>query len=185
MTIYERALELIPDGTAIGLGSGRAAWAFVRLLGERIGRIHAESWRVTYAGLVSARYLAGLDEHTLGERWRSRLRAPRGDEEVLVAELDGQVAGFALRLPTCLLPAARPAAAPAAGGSPAGARPADSSIEPMISASTGGGLPGNHAAATGTNRARGRVKIAVSGRIVQSDCIRHFTPGSFHDALKE
>jgi ribose 5-phosphate isomerase A len=36
MTIYERALELIPDQSAIGLGSGRAAWAFVELLGERI-----------------------------------------------------------------------------------------------------------------------------------------------------
>jgi len=37
VTIYERALELVPDGAAIGLGSGRAAWAFVALLGERIG----------------------------------------------------------------------------------------------------------------------------------------------------
>jgi ribose 5-phosphate isomerase A len=36
MTIYEKALELVPDGCAIGLGSGRAAWAFVELLGERI-----------------------------------------------------------------------------------------------------------------------------------------------------
>lgn len=36
MTIYERALDLVPDGAVIGLGSGRAAWAFVALLGERI-----------------------------------------------------------------------------------------------------------------------------------------------------
>jgi ribose 5-phosphate isomerase A len=36
MTIYERALELVPTGTVIGLGSGRAAWAFVALLGERV-----------------------------------------------------------------------------------------------------------------------------------------------------
>src|SRR5260221_268495 len=36
MTIYERALEMVPDGTAIGLGSGRAAWAFVERLGARI-----------------------------------------------------------------------------------------------------------------------------------------------------
>lgn len=42
MTIYERALELVPDGSAIGLGSGRAAWSFVRLLGEavRAGRLN-------------------------------------------------------------------------------------------------------------------------------------------------
>jgi ribose 5-phosphate isomerase A len=36
MTIYERALELVPDGSVIGLGSGRAAWAFVDRLGERV-----------------------------------------------------------------------------------------------------------------------------------------------------
>jgi ribose 5-phosphate isomerase A len=41
VTIYERALELVPDGAAIGLGSGRAAWAFVGLLGNavRAGRL--------------------------------------------------------------------------------------------------------------------------------------------------
>lgn len=36
MTIYERALELVPNGATIGLGSGRAAWAFIARLGERI-----------------------------------------------------------------------------------------------------------------------------------------------------
>jgi ribose 5-phosphate isomerase len=36
MTIIERALELVPDHALIGLGSGRAARAFVRALGERV-----------------------------------------------------------------------------------------------------------------------------------------------------
>ena len=36
MTIYERALELVPNDAVIGLGSGRAAWAFVGLLGQRV-----------------------------------------------------------------------------------------------------------------------------------------------------
>jgi ribose 5-phosphate isomerase A len=36
MTIVERALELIADDSVIGLGSGRAARAFVRALGERV-----------------------------------------------------------------------------------------------------------------------------------------------------
>src|SRR5262249_34981864 len=36
MTIYERALELIPDGAFLGLGSGRAATSFVKALAERI-----------------------------------------------------------------------------------------------------------------------------------------------------
>jgi ribose 5-phosphate isomerase A len=36
MTIVERALELVPDGSLIGLGSGRAAQAFIEALGERL-----------------------------------------------------------------------------------------------------------------------------------------------------
>jgi ribose 5-phosphate isomerase A len=36
MTIVERALEFVEDGSTIGLGSGRAAQAFVRALGERV-----------------------------------------------------------------------------------------------------------------------------------------------------
>lgn len=36
MTIYEKALQLIGDGYHIGLGSGRAAAAFVRLLGDQV-----------------------------------------------------------------------------------------------------------------------------------------------------
>ncbi len=44
MTIVERALELVPDGSRIGLGSGRAAQAFVKALGERIrnGRLRVQ-----------------------------------------------------------------------------------------------------------------------------------------------
>jgi ribose 5-phosphate isomerase A len=36
MNIVERALELVPSGSRIGLGSGRAATAFVKALGERV-----------------------------------------------------------------------------------------------------------------------------------------------------
>src|SRR5436309_2376199 len=36
MTIVERALELVPSDARIGLGSGRAAQAFVRALGQRV-----------------------------------------------------------------------------------------------------------------------------------------------------
>src|SRR5262245_14928442 len=44
MTIVERALELVPNGARIGLGSGRAAQAFVKALGEgiRSGRVRVE-----------------------------------------------------------------------------------------------------------------------------------------------
>src|SRR6185437_7228691 len=42
MTIIERALELVPDHSVLGLGSGRAAEAFIHGLGERVrcGAIH-------------------------------------------------------------------------------------------------------------------------------------------------
>jgi ribose 5-phosphate isomerase A len=36
MTIYERALEFIRDGDAVGLGSGRASAEFIKLLGSRV-----------------------------------------------------------------------------------------------------------------------------------------------------
>jgi ribose 5-phosphate isomerase A len=38
MTIIERALEMVPNHSRIGLGSGRAAQAFVKALGERLAR---------------------------------------------------------------------------------------------------------------------------------------------------
>jgi ribose 5-phosphate isomerase A len=42
MTIVERALELVTNDSRIGLGSGHAAQAFVKALGERVrsGRLH-------------------------------------------------------------------------------------------------------------------------------------------------
>lgn len=40
MTIIERALELVADNSRVGLGSGHAAQAFVRALGERIRTSH-------------------------------------------------------------------------------------------------------------------------------------------------
>src|SRR4051812_29118900 len=36
MTAAERALELVPDGAVVGLGTGRAATAFIVALGERV-----------------------------------------------------------------------------------------------------------------------------------------------------
>ena len=36
MTIYEKALEFIKSGDVVGLGSGRASTAFIKLLGEKV-----------------------------------------------------------------------------------------------------------------------------------------------------
>lgn len=67
---------------------------------EAIGRVHSESWRLTYAGLLPSRYLATLDQEVLAERWRRRLQAPRGASTLLVAEQAGDVVGFSLAGPT-------------------------------------------------------------------------------------
>src|SRR5207245_10238338 len=57
MTIYERALELVTDGATIGLGSGRAAEAFIRLLGERVrtGKLHVRGLPTSEATAELAR----------------------------------------------------------------------------------------------------------------------------------
>src|SRR6516165_5321857 len=44
MTIVDRALEMVPNDCRIGLGSGHAAQAFVKSLGERVrnGRLRVQ-----------------------------------------------------------------------------------------------------------------------------------------------
>lgn len=65
-----------------------------------IARVHAESWRLTYAGLVSSRYLAGLDEDVLGRHWGERLGEDDRDELVLVGDDRGEVVGFCVARPS-------------------------------------------------------------------------------------
>jgi GNAT superfamily N-acetyltransferase len=57
-----------------------------------IAHVHVESWRTTYAGIVSDAYLAGLDEILRERLWREWLI---GETLVFVAEWDGRVVGFA------------------------------------------------------------------------------------------
>jgi ribose 5-phosphate isomerase A len=55
MTIVERALELVPSGSRIGLGSGRAAQAFVKAFGERV-----RSGRLRVHGVPTSEETASL-----------------------------------------------------------------------------------------------------------------------------
>jgi ribosomal protein S18 acetylase RimI-like enzyme len=56
-----------------------------------IAHVHVESWRTTYAGIVPDAYLKTLDEWHRAEHWRELLSR---EDEVFVAERDGQVIGF-------------------------------------------------------------------------------------------
>jgi ribose 5-phosphate isomerase A len=55
VTIVERALELVPPDSRIGLGSGRAAQAFVKALGERL-----RNGRLRVSGVPTSEETANL-----------------------------------------------------------------------------------------------------------------------------
>jgi ribose 5-phosphate isomerase A len=68
MTIVERAVELVPDNSRVGLGSGRAAEAFVKALGERVrgGRLRVTGVPTSEKTAVLARQ-QGIALATLAE----------------------------------------------------------------------------------------------------------------------
>lgn len=57
-----------------------------------IGRIHVETWRDAYAGLLPDRRLLRLSPSIEAERWHAAIADGRG--AVLVAEDEGRVIGF-------------------------------------------------------------------------------------------
>lgn len=62
---------------------------------ETIARLHAESWRTHYRGAYRDEY---LDGDVFGDRlrvWRERLASPAPNQFVVLAEEDGDAAGFA------------------------------------------------------------------------------------------
>ena len=63
-----------------------------------IARVHVETWRAAYAGLIGDRYLVGLDDGRQALRWRREIQASSPTNDVLVAEMkkDGgeEIVGF-------------------------------------------------------------------------------------------
>lgn len=59
----------------------------------RIAQVHLDTWLTTYRGLIPDSYLDGLGLASYLPRWQQRLL--EGKDLVLVAEVDGQVVGFA------------------------------------------------------------------------------------------
>ncbi len=62
---------------------------------QRLAEINVLSWQHAYAGIVPDAYLEALDAQTLRDRWLARIEDP-GDRVTLCAELDGQVAAYAV-----------------------------------------------------------------------------------------
>lgn len=61
-----------------------------------IARVHTRSWQVGYAHAFPSDTLAGISVEVRAERWAERLASPpRPPAAVLVAEIDGEVCGFA------------------------------------------------------------------------------------------
>ncbi len=58
--------------------------------GPEIARVHVETWRNTYAGIVPAGYLVGMTVAKKLTEWESALRRKDGSEFVLVAEALGE-----------------------------------------------------------------------------------------------
>ena len=63
---------------------------------DPIGRVQVETWRAAYTGLMPDEVVAGFDVEAQQRMWREGLaREPRPGSAIFVAEIDGEVVGFA------------------------------------------------------------------------------------------
>jgi ribosomal protein S18 acetylase RimI-like enzyme len=63
---------------------------------DAIGRVQVETWRAAYRGLMPDDAVAAFDVEERRRMWRDGLaRAPRPGSATFVAELEGEVVGFA------------------------------------------------------------------------------------------
>ena len=60
-----------------------------------IAKINAAAWRETYAGLMPAEALAGIDLDDWTRRWRDRIHSGESGQAVFIALEDGVPVGFA------------------------------------------------------------------------------------------
>ena len=61
-----------------------------------MARVHVDTWRTTYAGIVPAEHLAGLSYQAREKMWAGMLAAAAPPRSEFVAETDtGEVVGFA------------------------------------------------------------------------------------------
>jgi GNAT superfamily N-acetyltransferase len=62
----------------------------------RLGEINSETWRRAYAGIVPADYLERFTPELMNRRWESNMTEPRPGVSYLVAEVDDELAGYAI-----------------------------------------------------------------------------------------
>jgi L-amino acid N-acyltransferase YncA len=62
----------------------------------QIARVHVDSWRSTYFGILSENFLAAMSYEDFEARWRGWLGGESGVHEIFVAELSARgIVGFA------------------------------------------------------------------------------------------
>ena len=65
-----------------------------------IARVHVDTWRTAYAGILPAEFLAGLSYADRERMWKQDLTADRPATSMLVAETaEGEIVGFAYVAP--------------------------------------------------------------------------------------
>lgn len=62
---------------------------------DAIARVHRESWRTTYTGILPAAVIGQRTERQTADEWRTRLARATPRDAVWLAEREGQVVGFA------------------------------------------------------------------------------------------
>ena len=62
---------------------------------QALAEVHVRSWQAAYRELLPADFLAGLSISDRAERWRGRLREEQPPQATTVAELGGELVGFA------------------------------------------------------------------------------------------
>lgn len=60
-----------------------------------MARVYVDSWRVTYRGIVPDSYLDSLTYEGRADRWHREFPSPGSDAFVYVAEVAGEIVGFA------------------------------------------------------------------------------------------
>jgi ribosomal protein S18 acetylase RimI-like enzyme len=59
---------------------------------EEIARIHVDTWRTTYRGIVPQNFLDEMDYSMRAQSWRTQVAA--GNSRIYVTEMDGVICGF-------------------------------------------------------------------------------------------